>query len=700
MPVATPSAFLEVLEKSRLLPADQLKQLRESLGNLPDGKSAAVRLVKEGVLTRWQAGALLAGSTNLTVGKYHLLSQLGSGKTGRVFLARHAEMERQVAIKILPRRADASATNLHQFQGQARAVSSLDHPNLIHTFDVDSEADQFYLVMEHFPGVDLASLVEKEGPLDFPRAADIVRQAAEGLAHAAEKGMTHGDIRPESIAVDHTGRVKVLHLGMVELAGVALRTLNKKDPASADYAAPEFTGGNATPASDLYSLGCVFFFLLTGKPPFRQGDFQERRRQHQSVPPAAITALRPDAPGELAKICQKMMAKKPENRPESASAAASLLAAWLEKNPAPKPAEAGKSDRPRSKGAPLPAAEKPVAKPAAAAPKAAGAPAPNFNFEAPKSPAAKGAGASAAKNAGGPAAKAAAAPASGDAAAPQPAKKKKKGQGAKKPLDKRWLIGLGAGGGVALLAIVAIAAFLIFGRGGGGEDQVAQAPSNTPSEAEGESDADLLDDVLGEESLDGDLFSSSGEPAAEEAAPPAADNDAAPEENLLAANTPAEPAGDASAPEPAAEATSGAEAQPPAPSEETSDPPAEPAPAPDAEASPAAETPTEEPEEAPEKKEPEADESAKPKPEPKPKPKPKAPFAEFAQSAVSLPPLESEQAAADLQPVTLAKVHDDPEAGVFVKLAGGDTAHSGREVFTLEQDEDGLSQPRLDRLPR
>ncbi|MBW3597436.1 MAG: serine/threonine protein kinase [Planctomycetes bacterium] len=671
MPVATPSAFFEVLEKSRLLPAEQLESLRESLADVPDGKAAAVRLVKEGVLTRWQAGALLSGSANLTIGKYHLLSQLGSGKTGRVFLARHAEMGRQVAIKILPRRADASSNNLQQFQEQARAVSSLDHPNLIHTYDVDSEADQFYLVMEHFPGGDLAAVVEKEGPLEFSRAADIVRQGAEGLAHAAEKGMTHGDIRPDSIAVDHAGRVKILHLGMVELAGVEMRTLNKKDPATADYAAPEFTGGNATAASDLYSLGCVLYFLLTGKPPFGEGDFAARRRQHQSVPPAAVAAARPETPADLAKLCQKMMAKKPENRPESAQAVAAALAAWLADNPLPQARAGSKSDADLRTAAPLPGGEKkvPPHTGAAATAAAADAPAPNFNFDSPKPPVKRSE----------------TTPAVSDTAAEGAAPAKKKmAKGAKKPLDRRLVIGLAAGGGIALLALLAVGAFFAFG--GGEPEQVAEATADAAAESESE----VLDGaVLDEETLEGDLFSSSDDEAPAEAADSAfaAATDDSDSDELLASAAPVEEA-DAAAeptePEPAVEAASGAEAQPPAPSETTSEAPAEPEPEPSASA--ASETPAESPlpKEAPKpaEKKPEA------KPEPEPKPKPKEPFADFAQSAVSLPPLETEEgAAASLQPVSLGKVYDDPEAGVFVRLVGGDTAHDGREVFTLEQDD-------------
>ncbi len=706
MPVATANAFLEVLERSRLVPPPQLEPLRDSLANLPDGKSAAVRLVKEGVLTRWQAGALLAGKSNLSVGKYQLLDQLATGKTGRVFIARHADMGRQVALKILPRRADASANNLEQFMAQARAVSSLDHPNLIHTYDVDSGADQFYLVMEYFPGTDLQTLVDKEGLPEFSRAADIVRQAAEGLAHAAERGMTHGDIRPNSFAVDRSGRVKVLHLGVVELAGVALRMLDTNDPATADYAAPEFTPGNATTLSDIYSLGCVLYFLLTGKPPFGEGTFAERRRQHQSVPPAAVTAVRADAPPELAKICQKMMAKKPENRLGSFQEVATSLAAWLAENPVPpRPAPASKRREPGAKETtaktePLPdVGKKPPAKrPPVAAPSppredsppapdvsspAGAEAAPNLNFVFDKPPAKRKA--------------AAPAPAQADAApAAKPAKKDTTKNAAKKPLDRRLLIGLGVGGGVSLLAIVAAAALFMLG-GDDAADQVAQTSANAVSETQSGESPDGLPEE--EESLDGDLFSSSDgaadrAPVSEDPAPETTGDD-------LEAAPDAEPSNElamAASAATADDASEGVEAQPPAPNVEPAPaegPPAEASEtssaAPPAEAAPADSKADDPAADAPATESPPPAEAPKPAETPKKKPapakKPAEPFADFAKTAISLPPLEGDDAAAVQQPVALAKVHDDPEAGMFVNLVGGDTAYDGRDAIAIEADD-------------
>jgi serine/threonine protein kinase len=692
MSVASARDFLDVLEKSQLVPPNRLQKLRDAQEEFADAKSLAVRLVKDSVLTRWQAGALLAGNHKLSIGKYRLLAQVGSGRTGRVYLAKHSEMGRQVALKLLPRRTDASTTNLKQFVDQARAVSALDHPNLIHTFDVDSDGGQFYLIMEHFPGDDLQTLVDKDGPMDYSRSADIVRQAAEGLAHAAEKGLTHGDVRPSSIAVDGLGRVKLLHLGVVELAGPSLKMLDEKDPSTADYAAPEFTGGNATPASDIYSLGCVLYCLLTGRPPFDEGSFEARRAAHQGVPPASIAVKRPDAPSELAKICQKMMAKTPANRIGSASEAASLLAAWLKKNPLPRAQEG----TPR-KAAPETAAGSSAA-PVKNVAEGAAAPAmPTFDFadkRKSKSSAAKGAPASKSAPAA-PAAAPSAAAAATAIAQPQPVQKKSK-SGAAKPVNKRLLIGLGAGGGVALLAIVG--ATIAFFAMRGDKAEVAQA--NPPSQSAAAPEDELGEEGMDEESLDGNLFSSSESEtqAASDAAdvdPPIAETRTASPAEVAAPAAPSEPASQPAATAavaPAAtEVAANTEAQPPAPTAEASAPDAA------AQGQPAAEpvaANTAAPETPPAGDvavAPTAPAEATPPAEPKAAPAGNAasaePFADFKEDSVALPPLEEGVAS---QPVALATVHDDPEAGCFVRLLGGDGAHKGREIFTLEADDPGF----------
>ncbi len=671
MPVATANEFFNALEKSRLVSPEQIEQLREAVGDAADGKATAIRLVKDRVLTRWQAGALLAGNVNLTIGKYHLLNQIGSGKTGRVYLGRHVDMGRQVALKILPRRADASATNLQHFMKQARAVSALDHPNLIHTYDVDSEADQFYLVMEYFPGDDLQTLVEKQGPVECGRAVEIIRQAAEGLAHAVEMGMTHGDIRPNSIAVDAQGRVKVLHLGLFELAGPSLRTLDENDPTSADYAAPEYQGGEATPLCDVYSLGCVFYFLLTGVPPFGEGSFADRRRQHQSQPPVALTKRRPEIPADLARICHKMMAKTPSNRVPSVADVAALLEAWLQANPDLAPTQPTAPSDNKSRTSELPSTAAAPSSPASSGP----IPAFDLGQKRTTKPAKTVA---VAPTTEAPTETASDASPAGEASVVE----------RRKPINKGLLIGVGVGGGIALLALVGLAVFLIFGGDENEGEQIAQAPAQQTAANEPE----VIDGVvLDEETLDGDLFSSddsdaetapsddvSGDSMAAATEAATVSPTAAESTNVaLAANTADAPASpEASA---TAETLAAAEPQPPAPSEESSSPPAEP---PATDSAPAVES-------APSDPAPAQPPAAAPKPKEPEKKKPPEPFSDFKATALNLPPLADGADAGAIQPVTLAVIHDDPDAGCFLRLNGGDTAHQGKEVFTLEPDEQG-----------
>ncbi len=699
MPVATVNAFFEVLEKSRVFSPEQLTKLRESFATATDPKSAAIRLVKDGVLTRWQASMVLAGSSQLVLGKYQLQNQIGSGKTGKVYLARHADMGRHVAIKTLPRGANAAAKNEQDFFNQARRLCTLDHPNLIHTFDADSEAERLYLVMEYFRGEDLQTVVEREGPLDARRAAEIVRQVAEGLAHAAEKGLTHGDVRPSSLAVDGAGRVKVLHLGVLPLAGPTVNTLDPADPAAADYSAPEFTGGDATEASDIYSLGCVFYFLLTGAAPFAEGDFAERRRQHASLPPVAVISRRPDAPPELAKLCQRMLAKTPGNRPASSQEVAASLTAWLEKNPLSGP-QRSDNTRDHSKAQdnqvtkPVPSVEEPAS---AATPESAAATSPEITpsalptFDLGKARPAKAKSKAVAKPS---------VPAPLEAKSPAAASK----VDSKKPLSKGLLIGLGAGGGVAVLALVILG--VMFALGGGDDDAARVAQADVQEQAQAK--AEVVDgEMLDEETLDGELFSSSDdEPEAAAAVnespanepgnavePPAEATDVAEVSSMPAAEEASAPASDVASSPPANATAASVEPQPPAPSEDVvaeaaaAEPAANPQTTP-AEATPLAANTTDPAEEPASTKKPKSKKKEEASSDAK-KAAPKAPaqvepFAEFAQDAISLPPLEESAATT---PAPLAVVHDDPETGCFLRLVGGETAHKGREVFSIEPDD-------------
>ena len=263
MAIETADDFFAVLKRSNLLEPEQLAEARRLSADQRDPTGAARTLVREKLISRWQAGQLLAGRSSFFLGKYRLIKLLGRGGMGAVFLGQHTMMNRRVALKILSRQVGKDPASLQRFFSEARAVAALDHPNIVQAFSVDNEGDRYFLVMEYIDGRDLSKWVETEGPLDFENAADCIRQAAEGLAHGHDQNMIHCDVKPSNLLVNRQGTVKIVDMGLSRLAGE-----NGKKPAaeedesvlgSVDYLAPE--QALQTPdfdhRADIYSLGCT-----------------------------------------------------------------------------------------------------------------------------------------------------------------------------------------------------------------------------------------------------------------------------------------------------------------------------------------------------------------------------------------------------------------------------------------------------------
>ncbi|OHB79407.1 MAG: hypothetical protein A2V98_13145, partial [Planctomycetes bacterium RBG_16_64_12] len=334
--------FLDLVRRSGLVERDQLERVLLHLKKEADRKPitdpdyVALRLVEAGLLSRWQCEKLLEGRhKGFFLGKYKLLDHLGTGGMSSVYLAEHLLMQRRVAIKVLPRARLEDSSYLARFHREAQAAAALDHRNIVRAYDVDNDGDVHYLVMEYVEGRDLLALVKEDGPLDYPVAADYIRQAAEGIAHAHQAGLIHRDIKPANLLVDRTGVVKLLDLGLARFTGEDLASLTVANDenvlGTADYLAPEqaLDSHGVDARADIYSLGCAFYYLLTGHPPFPTGTLPQRLMMHQRDPPPSIYDDRPDAPEDLVEICLQMMAKKPDDRPQSASEVAELLAGWL-----------------------------------------------------------------------------------------------------------------------------------------------------------------------------------------------------------------------------------------------------------------------------------------------------------------------------------------------------------------------------------
>ena len=259
------------------------------------------------------------------LGQFELVEYTGGGGMGRVFRAIDTRLARSVALKILPPEQASDADALQRFQNEAQSAARLDHDNIARVYYVGEDRGLHYIAFEFVEGMNVRELVEQKGPLPLAEAISYILQTAEALAHADARAVVHRDIKPSNLLITPEGRVKLIDMGLARLRHV--------DPATADLTASGVTLGtfdyispeqardprNADIRSDIYSLGCTFFYMLTGQPPFPQGTVLQKLLQHQGDQPPDIRQLRPEMPDDAGRILRKMMAKDPRHRYASAA---------------------------------------------------------------------------------------------------------------------------------------------------------------------------------------------------------------------------------------------------------------------------------------------------------------------------------------------------------------------------------------------
>ncbi len=266
----------------------------------------------------------------LQLGQYRLRELLGSGGMGDVWLAEHQLLKRPCAIKLIdPGRAADPRAQL-RFEREVRATARLSHWNTVEIFDYGRTDDgTFYYVMEYLPGMTLAELIESHGPMPPARAVHLLRQACNGLREAHAQELIHRDIKPGNIIAAFCGGLfdiaKVVDFGLVELRSEApLKTWNTDAMFSGSplFMAPEHAlgGAAADPRSDIYSLGAVGYYLLTGRPPFEGTKAIKIVIAHAHDPVIPPTALRPEIPLDLELVILRCLAKAPSDRYESVEA--------------------------------------------------------------------------------------------------------------------------------------------------------------------------------------------------------------------------------------------------------------------------------------------------------------------------------------------------------------------------------------------
>src|SRR5438552_1282692 len=249
MPAPTSATELvELMQRSGVVEAARLtaylQALRERDAVPTDPKVFATQLIRDGVLTYFQAEQFLLGKwKRFSIGKYKVLERLGSGGMGQVFLCEHKLMRRKVAVKVLPTAKAEDQSSRERFYREARAIAAVDHPNLVRAYDIDQDDNLHFLVMEYVDGSNLQELVRKSGPLDVVRACHYVYASAVGLQHAHQMGLVHRDIKPGNILIDRSGVIKILDLGLARFfhdeEDNLTRVHDENVLGTADYLAPE-----------------------------------------------------------------------------------------------------------------------------------------------------------------------------------------------------------------------------------------------------------------------------------------------------------------------------------------------------------------------------------------------------------------------------------------------------------------------------
>jgi serine/threonine-protein kinase len=339
--LTSPTAFLESLRDSKLLDEPQLSALtRHAAASGADSRVLAGRLLGQGWLTPFQANQLLTGrGQELLFGHYVLLERLGAGGMGQVFKARHQRIDRLVALKVIRKDLLGDEEAVHRFQREILAIARLSHPNIVSAFDAGEENGVPFIVMEYIDGISLADQVKRAGPMPAALASEYVRQAALGLQHAHEHGLVHRDIKPSNLIVTSGGAtLKILDLGLARLQsvgeygeGAANVTQTGRLMGTPNFIAAEQAADprKADIRSDLYSLGCTFYFTVTGEVPFPGGSSVEKLFRHLNEEAAPVESVCPEVPPAVGAIIRRLMAKKPDDRFQTPAELANTLADFL-----------------------------------------------------------------------------------------------------------------------------------------------------------------------------------------------------------------------------------------------------------------------------------------------------------------------------------------------------------------------------------
>jgi serine/threonine-protein kinase len=255
----------------------------------------------------------------LQIGSYRILERIGAGGMGTVYKAVHVELDRIVALKVMPPEMNNNPTNVARFKREAKAAAQLQHENIVQIYDVSEDKGRHYLALEFIKGRDLSDIIAKKKMLPAKESVEILKGATKALQHAFEKGIVHRDIKPSNFLITETNVVKLCDMGLALRADAGEESKVTRDGTTVgtvDYMSPEQARDSrlADTRSDIYSLGCTLYQMLTGRTPFEEGSIPEKLFKHASAAPPDPLQFNPEIPPAVLYIMNKMLEKKPEDR--------------------------------------------------------------------------------------------------------------------------------------------------------------------------------------------------------------------------------------------------------------------------------------------------------------------------------------------------------------------------------------------------
>lgn len=324
MAVPDLAQFTQHVLKSRLVDRESVArevQAFRKAGGEQSARRLARQLIEADLLTKYQARRLLAGRTEgFFLGDCRILDRLGKGGMGVVYLAEQQKLQRRVALKVLPFRPDFQSDVLQRFQREARAAAQLKHANIVQVYDIGYDRDTHFIVMEYVCGDTLAELIRRQGCFSAAQTVPLIRQAAQGLAHAHRHGVIHRDIKPSNLMLEGN-TLKILDLGLARMESDEQLTGDRSIMGTLDYMSPEQCEGtrHVDHRSDLYSLGCTWFHLLSGNAPLADRRGTAKLLGHLADLLPSITAAAPDTPSEVVEILQRLTSHDRDRRFQSAT---------------------------------------------------------------------------------------------------------------------------------------------------------------------------------------------------------------------------------------------------------------------------------------------------------------------------------------------------------------------------------------------